>query len=56
MAAMENIMKMNSHRKPAKGSHRNPPVATAPRGSEWKPQSCGLTREELRAIVAEILG
>ncbi|MEZ2409067.1 hypothetical protein AB6806_19870 [Bosea sp. RCC_152_1] len=31
---------------------------TAQRQSDpnWKPQPCGLTREELREIVAEILG
>jgi len=33
-------------------------VAIAPRKShpDWKPQPCGLSREELRKIVAEILG
>jgi hypothetical protein len=31
---------------------------TAPRKSDpnWKPEPCGLTRAELRKIVAEILG
>lgn len=30
-----------------------PPLRSHP---DWKPQPCGLSREELRKIVAEILG
>jgi hypothetical protein len=30
-----------------------PPLRAHP---DWKPQPCGLSREELRKIVAEILG
>lgn len=34
------------------------PIAMPPRRShpDWKPQPCGLSREELRKIVEEILG
>lgn len=34
------------------------PAVTAQRKSDpnWKPEPCGLTREELRKLVAEILG
>ncbi len=34
------------------------PNATSPRKShpDWKPHPCGLSREELRKIVEEILG
>lgn len=33
-------------------------IDASPRKSDanWKPQACGLTREELRKIVEEILG
>jgi hypothetical protein len=32
-------------------------AAAAPKSNpDWKPQPCGLTREELRKIVEEILG
>lgn len=33
-------------------NHTSPPLASP----GWKPQPCGLSREELRKIVAEILG
>jgi hypothetical protein len=37
---------------------RQTAIVTAQRKSDanWKPEPCGLTREELRKIVAEILG
>lgn len=36
----------------------NATIAMTPRRAhpDWKPQPCGLSREELRKIVAEILG
>jgi hypothetical protein len=33
------------------------PISTPAKSDpNWKPQPCGLTREELRAIVAEMMG
>jgi hypothetical protein len=52
---MQNVQSLNPSKYPI-------PAATtkvaSPRKSDpnWKPQPCGLTREELRKIVEEILG
>ncbi len=32
------------------------PLSTTKADPNWKPQPCGLSRDELRRIVAEILG
>lgn len=43
-----------SRRKPIAKLHSSSPRQSAP--ANWKPEPCGLTREELRQIVEEILG
>lgn len=42
--------KKTAHTKPATSHNAN--LAS----SDWRPQPCGLSREELRAIVAKIMG
>jgi hypothetical protein len=44
--------------KTKKTAHSTPTTShtTTPASAGWRPQPCGLSREELRAIVAEIMG
>jgi hypothetical protein len=57
VAAQESNMKNNAHNKKANSLGRPAPQPkTRKAASDWKPQSCGLTRSELRQIVGEILG
>ena len=51
-------MHINSHVNPVKALSRPIPVKTEPRAATpvWQPQPSGLTREELRKIVADLIG
>jgi hypothetical protein len=52
---MQNVQSLNPSKYPIPAATTK---AASPRKSDpnWKPQPCGLTREELRKIVEEILG
>lgn len=48
-----NILNTKPETKPYR---RQPPAAATARRQVWQPEPIGLTREELRAIVADMLG
>jgi hypothetical protein len=51
-------MQTDIHMKPAKAPQRPLPSTTKRRSSaaEWQPEPGGLTREELRKIVIDLIG
>jgi hypothetical protein len=56
--AKETPMQIISQANPVKALQRPEPIKTEPRAATpaWQPQPGGLTREELRKIVADLIG
>jgi hypothetical protein len=53
---MNNAIRLNDSagpKAPAVSRPKNPPAKAA---ANWKPQPCGFSREELRAILDEVMG
>jgi hypothetical protein len=48
--------KQQKHARPIEPRHDNQEITPVKSSPDWKPEPCGLSREEVRRIIAEQLG
>jgi hypothetical protein len=48
--------KLQKHTRPIEPRYENHEITPVKSSPDWKPEPCGLSREEVRRIIAEQLG